>query len=206
MSLPNILGGGKSLLPLLCAKLHPNDLVIVVCPLIILKENLLDRARQAGIERAKAWDKEDIAKVVQYNVYPVKGLLFVTTDLATSGPFQTFLNAQDTQHGTLVRLFIDEVHLCLEAYREVMSDLYVLRSEKRGWVLLTATLSPQREPIVFQVLGAKPLVLRPDTSFGIGTQRLNIEYAVRNLIIRCLSAFVCLFFNTNVYSLILHAI
>ena len=129
-------GGGKSLLPLLCARQWLDKLTIVVTPLNILKEDLIDRAQAAGIDYVHVWGKEDIRKVNDFNLVALRGILFVTTDLATSGAFLTFLSAQDTQYHALARIFIDEVQQCLAEYRsEVMSNLYALQSKRTGWVL-----------------------------------------------------------------------
>jgi superfamily II DNA helicase RecQ len=154
-------------------------LTIVVIPLIILKEDLIDRAQAAGIDNIHVWGKEDIRKVSHFNLAALRGILFVTTDLATSGAFLTFLSAQDTQYHALARIFIDEVQQCLAEYRsEVMSNLYNLQSNRTGWVLTSATIPPEHEKVLFDILATKPLVLRPDGGYGIGTQRLNLQYQV----------------------------
>ena len=200
-----VTGGGKTVIPILTAKRHPDKLVVLIAPLNILKQDVKVRAAAAGVD-CWVWGEEQMNRQRVFHLLdrPARGLCLVTADKATQQVFTQFLLRQFAQHRSVARVFFDEIHLVLAEFRDVMWDVYGIRPQHCTWSFLTATLPPNLEHIVWDIMATRPCILRPDVSgFGLGTTRLNLEYAVSHndvfTGIVCVSvcfwvcAFVCLF-------------
>ena len=110
---------------------------VVVVPLIALRRTMMDRCRQFQITCAE-WngggDGWNGARVV-----------FVTSESAISGRFQTFLN-QLRSGQQLDRIVIDECHVVLNDQLELRRILRRMGKINRAgtqMIMLTATLPPQ---------------------------------------------------------------
>jgi superfamily II DNA helicase RecQ len=154
--------------------------VVVVCPLNMIKQGMAARAEKAGIP-CWQWDSTCLQadRLGQLTHRPQKGLLLVSADMATNGSFAEFLLHQFAVHKCVARLFMDEVHIVLSEFRDVVFDVHAIRPPGCTWVFLTATLPPDLELLICDITATTPTILRPDVSgFGTGTARLNLEYAV----------------------------
>lgn len=174
------IGGGKSLIPLVASNMYPDKLVVVVTTLNMNKAVMRRRADAAGVS---CWEWDDTClqstRLNQLTYRPQQGLLLVSADRATNATFHEFLLHQFAVHKSMARLFMDEAHLVLSEFRDIMFDVHAIRPRHCTWVFLTATLPPNLEQIIWGITASEPTVLRPDLSgFGIGTARLNLEYAV----------------------------
>lgn len=162
------------------AALHsPKKLTVVVAPLNVVITGLEQRAAAVGLRVAR-WSAQCERELHRWMNAPHAGLLLVSADVATTHTFSCFLDKQFTHFQCLNRLFMDEVHLCLQDFRSVMLDLWRIRPRGCSWVFLTGSLAVEEEPLVSNIVDARPIILRPDTGgIGFGTARLNIEYIVR---------------------------
>lgn len=165
--------------------MYPDNLVVVVTTLNMNKADMRRRAEAAGVS---CWEWDDTCiqseRLRHLSHRPQKGLLLVSADKAANASFQEFLLHQFAVHKSVARLFMDEVHLVLSEFRDIMFEVHAIRPPYCTWVFLTATLSPDLEQIIWGITASEPTVLRPDLSgFGIGTARLNLEYAVSDQVI-----------------------
>ena len=173
------------------AALHnPRKLTVVVAPQNVIITGLEQRALAAGVAVVR-WTSATLQELDQWMRLPQSGLLLVSADMATSHAFCTFLRHQFTHHKSLNRLFMDEVHLALQDFRSVMLDLWRICPRGCTWVFLTGSLAVEEEPLIGNIMDARPVILRPDTAgFGVGTTRLNVELAVSTLFLGCVFVFI----------------
>jgi hypothetical protein len=158
---------------------NPNKLTVVVAPQNVVITGIEQRAAALKLKVAR-WTAQCQRELHRWMNVAQVGLLLVSADMATTHTFCCFLDKQFTHFKSLNRLFMDEVHLCLQDFRSVMLDLWRIRPRGCSWVFLTGSLSVEEEPLVCNIVDARPVILRPDTAgFGVGTARLNIEYTVR---------------------------
>lgn len=172
-------GGGKTCIPIMAALHNPKKLTVVVAPQNVVITGIEQRAAAAGLRVAR-WTAKCQSELHRWMDVPQAGLLLVSADMATAHSFCCFLDRQFTHLKSLNRLFMDEVHLCLQDFRSVMLDLWRICPRGCSWVFLTGSLAVEEEPLVSNIVAARPVILRPDTAgYGVGTARLNIEYTVR---------------------------
>ena len=160
-------GGGKSILFMLPAWVG-GGLTVVVVPLIALRQDMVVRCEQLGIS------------CVAYNSQrppDEASIVLVTPETTRSASFQTFLNRQRLLQ-RLERIVIDECHVVLnnqDDFRPQLQEMGQLRAAKTQMVMLTATLPPAAEKILFYRMGW------PQDQVAIyraRTHRPNVAYRV----------------------------
>lgn len=165
-------GGGKSILFMLPAWVSGSaGLTIVVVPLISLRGDMQARCQQLGISCA-VWDRRrppDGASIV-----------LITPESVENEEFVDFV-ARQRMLQRLDRIVIDECHVVLNEeaeFRPLLQQLGKLRSAATQMVLLTATLPPTAEDILFKRMGwprDQVLLYRSRTS------RHNVAYRVHTV-------------------------
>ena len=126
-------GGGKSLLFTAPACLDKTGVTIVVVPFRALINDLVDKAKKAGIDSVE-WRPGEVNPAT---------LVFVSADLVDGTNLLGYAQ-QLFDSGRLRRIFIDECHLIFKEnhWRAKLARLSCLRGVKCPMVLLTATLPP----------------------------------------------------------------
>lgn len=130
-------GGGKSLAFMVPMLLPQATTTVVVVPLVALKQDLVRRCWDAGIEYS-VWDAHGSSE--RFTGTP---LIFVSAEQAVRDPFHRFLGSLEANQ-QLDRVVFDECHLILTAskYRPKMALLRHLRQFRCQVVFLSATLPP----------------------------------------------------------------
>ena len=98
-------GGGKSLAFMLPAFCNRSGLIVVVVPLVGLRQDMMDRCEKLGIPCIE-WHRQIRAEVIPSR------LIFVTPESAVTEEFQMFLSRKRAA-SELDRIFIDECHVIL---------------------------------------------------------------------------------------------
>lgn len=128
--------GGKSLMFMGMAQLHPHNVTIVVLPFTALIVDVIARAKQLGVEAAQ-WLPGSPGRAP---------LLIVSADLAVSDRFMAHAHELHGQR-QLRAVFLDECHVSVtdRSYRPALRALHSLRTLSVPMILLTATLPPSME-------------------------------------------------------------
>lgn len=168
-------GGGKSLLFMLPAALAANvrgvgtpGLTVVVIPMISLRQDLRRRCDQLGIKCAE-WNSRRPQGSVS--------IMLVTPESAISKAFQRYLMTMQASH-QLERVVIDECHVVLDSrgdFRPKLQRLSELLVAETQLVMLTATLPPREEDVLFQRMRVPRNAV---TMFRAPTSRPNVRYSV----------------------------
>jgi superfamily II DNA or RNA helicase len=129
-------GGGKSLLFTAPACLDSTGVTIVVVPFRALINDLVDKAKKAGIDSTE-WRPGEVNPAT---------IVFVSADLIDGTNLLGYAQ-QLFDSGRLRRIFIDECHLIFKEnhWRAKLARLSCLRGVNCPMVLLTATLPPQMQ-------------------------------------------------------------
>jgi superfamily II DNA helicase RecQ len=163
-------GSGKSMLFMLPASVSSGGVTIVIAPLNLLQDDLLDRCDRLGIPNAK-WDGRRPPYWAR--------IIFTTPEGAATKSFGRFLDEKRMLR-QLDRIFIDECHTMLESSDRWRPDVLRL-SEMTGkgtqLVYLTATLPPVLQPAFLGVAGLNRREL--DIIREESTTRPNIAYRVQ---------------------------
>lgn len=163
-------GMGKSMLFMLPASVSSGGVTIVISPLNLLQDDMLDRCDRLGIPSAR-WDG-------RRPPYWAK-IVFTTPEGAANKSFGRFLDEKRMLR-QLDRIVIDECHTMFESTATWRPDVLRL-SEMTGkgtqLVYLTATMPPVLQPAFLHLAGLddKELdIIRDDA-----TTRPNISYQVQ---------------------------
>jgi RecQ family ATP-dependent DNA helicase len=164
-------GGGKSLIFMLPAFCSAGGTSIVVVPLIALRQDMMKRCKELGIE-CEEWNSRrppDSAKII-----------LVTPEAALTKQFATFVNRlKGTQQ--LDRIVIDECHVVLNDQRDFrpkLREMWKLNGAEVQMVMLTATLPVSMEEEFWR----RMRVEREEVSmFRMSTTRRNIQYKVHRM-------------------------
>jgi RecQ family ATP-dependent DNA helicase len=162
-------GGGKSLLFMLPAFSQSDNTTVVVVPTISLREDMIQRCKDNGITYHE-WKDTPPAGLVQ--------IIFVIPESTLSNRFQRYLNLL-RRDGCLARVVVDECHVVLDGtltFRPVLQELGSLLRYSVQMVYLTATLPPEDEPTLFELLQIDPYRTRVMRS---STSRANIRYQIQ---------------------------
>lgn len=161
-------GAGKSLLFMLPCTLPDAGITVLVVPLVSLREDLLRRLREHGIDHIE-WLPGERREA---------GLVLVTVEAASTGDFMKYARALVAQQ-KLDRIVVDECHLTVTAasYRESIIDLTHIRSLRAQFVYLTATLPPSMQ-VEFE---ERNFLLRPRV-IRASSNRPNLFYLVQKAI------------------------
>jgi superfamily II DNA or RNA helicase len=159
-------GSGKTMLITLSASLADAGTTILVLPLVALRNDLLRRFREVGIQPL-IW-----TPLTQRTA----SLVIVSVELACSEQFLEYSQSL-VMRQELRRVIIDECHLTITAsdYRQSMTQLgWYLGKIKVQSVWLTATLPPSmQDEFIHQNKLVRPRIVRDSTN------RANIKYAIR---------------------------
>jgi superfamily II DNA or RNA helicase len=161
-------GSGKSLLFMLPAWLEPRGVSIVVVPLLALREDLIFRCQQVGIQCA-IWDGRQQPDGAT--------LVFVTPEKAVDEAFSSYLSRLK-QARQLDRIVIDECHVVLNDqlhFRPHLQRLGQLAQGETQMLLLTATLPPCQQNDLFVRMSWLPADVH---LIRARTTRPNLRYAV----------------------------
>jgi hypothetical protein len=163
-------GMGKSMLFMLPASVSPSSVSVVIVPLNLLQNDMLDRCDQLAIPAAK-WDGRRPPYWAR--------IVFTTPEGAATKAFGRFLDEKRMLR-QLDRIFVDECHVLLESSATWRPDvLWLTELTGKGvqLVYLTATLPPVLQPAFLHAAGldAKELDVIRDES----TTRPNIAYRVQ---------------------------
>jgi superfamily II DNA helicase RecQ len=159
-------GGGKSLMFMLPASVKDAGTTVVVTPLIALKQNMLKRCWELGLEYIE-WDS---GRKIHDSC-----ILLVTPESAISKGFMNYMRKLQSMD-RLDRIVIDECHILLNTRLDFRRKLQKLRKVVEfavQLVLLTATLPPSKESELLSMISIEgPLIFRDRTT------RHNIAYSV----------------------------
>jgi len=162
-------GMGKSMLFMLPASVSPGGVTVVIAPLTLLLDDLLDRCQRLAIPSAR-WDGRRPPYWAR--------IVFTTPEGAATKSFTRFLDEKRMLR-QLDRIVIDECHTLLASTATWRPDVLRL-AEMPGkgvqLVYLTATLPPVLQPAFLRLAGldAKELDILRDKS----TTRPNLSYQV----------------------------
>jgi superfamily II DNA helicase RecQ len=169
-------GGGKSIFFLLPSKLasERGGVSIVVVPFVALIDDLVTRAREAGIDCLQ-W----ASAAAQGREHPQRApqLLVVSADVAHTAEFITHADMADMLRGQgrLRRIFVDECHTVMMdvSYRGRLEELRGLHRYGCPIIMLTATLPTKLERWFRRLMIAEGAgIVRASTVKG------NIRYRV----------------------------
>jgi superfamily II DNA helicase RecQ len=160
-------GMGKSMLFMLPASVSSGGVTIVISPLKLLQDDMLDRCDQLGILSAR-WDG-------RRPLYWAK-IVFTTLEGAATKSFGCFLDEKRTLR-QLDRIVIDKCHTMFElteTWRPDVLRLSEMTSKGTQLVYLTATMLPVLQPAFLDLAGldSKELDVIRDES----TTRHNLAY------------------------------
>jgi superfamily II DNA helicase RecQ len=163
-------GRGKSMLFMLPASVSSGGVTVVIAPLNLLQDDMLDRCDRLGIPSAK-WDGRRPPYWAR--------IVFTTPEGAATKSFGRFLDEKRTLR-QLDRIVIDECHTMLESndrWRPDVLRLSEMTSKGTQLVYLTATLPPLLQPAFLDIAGLdiRELKIIRDES----TTRPNIAYQVQ---------------------------
>jgi superfamily II DNA helicase RecQ len=153
-------GDDKTMLFMLPASVSSGGVTIVISPLKLLQDDMLDRCDQLGIPSAR-WDG-------RRPPYWAK-IVFTTPEGAATKSFSCFLDEKRTLR-QLDRIVIDECHTMFEsteAWRPDVLRLSEMTSKGTQLVYLTATMPPVLQPAFLDLAGldSKELdVIRDESS------------------------------------------
>jgi superfamily II DNA/RNA helicase len=162
-------GTGKSVLFMLPAWAEPGGTTIVIVPLTALRQDMQRRCDVLGISCA-AWEDSrsppDAASIV-----------LMTPEAALGEEGSTFINRLKCTR-RLDRIVIDECHVILNMesrFRPKLRELGELARAETQMILLTATLPPCKEDILWKRMSWKADEVK---MFRMPTARKNIRYSV----------------------------
>ncbi|SLM37315.1 Zinc finger, C2H2 [Lasallia pustulata] len=137
-------GGGKSVLFMLPSLIGTSGTSIVVVPFVALIDDLVDRAKEAGIDCMR-W-KSTAGEGLQ-GQQRLARLVIVSADVAVGSEFTMYVSGMRARK-RLRRIFIDECHTIIMdvSYRRQLAHLKKLHQHDCQMILLTATLPPIMEP------------------------------------------------------------
>jgi superfamily II DNA helicase RecQ len=167
-------GGGKTALFALPAMLPEAGVTVVVVPLCSLRDQLVDRCRQASI-RCALWrgDADDN----NYALLTQASMVVVMAEHLEMSRFKQWMRVLCAQR-RLDRIVVDEVHMPLItnlAWRPVLRQFETLATYGVPLVLLTATLPPAMEPSLLDLMRVSNV---PPRLFRSSTVRPNVAYSV----------------------------
>ena len=162
-------GAGKTLTFLLPAYIE-NNITIVIEPLIVLVDEMIDRCERKGIN-CIVWTN-DIITIMNL------GIIVCSVENAASHAFFLFVQSHITR---ISRIVLDECHLVItwSEFRPEFKRLLHLRTLDVPFVMLTATLPIKMERPLRIALAVDPIIIRCTTA------RPEIQYhVIRNINIR----------------------
>ncbi|KAJ5761690.1 hypothetical protein N7533_003729 [Penicillium manginii] len=171
-------GGGKSVLFMLPAWVSGRaGLTIVVVPLIALRGDMEARCQRLGISCA-VWDPRRPPDGVS--------IVLITPESTDSDAFADFVTRQRMLQ-RLDRIVVDECHMVLsqqERFRPLFQQLGKLRTAATQIVMLTATLPPRSEELLFhrmhwvrdQVVLYRGHTSRPNIAYRVHTIPVDDGY------------------------------
>ncbi|EED17281.1 DNA helicase, putative [Talaromyces stipitatus ATCC 10500] len=168
---------GKSLLYLLPCQLPGARTTVVVLPLLVLKQDMLLRCQNAGIE-VTIWNQQDESRHLGSSP-----LILVSVEQAVHINFRTLLLRLQLAN-QLDRVVFDECHLTLTAssYRKRMALLPTLRDIQCQMVFLTGTLPPimmaefERTMLLSRARLIRSLTTRRDLSYRVISCPMNQDF------------------------------
>ncbi|KAK5994713.1 ATP-dependent DNA helicase tlh2-like protein [Cladobotryum mycophilum] len=167
-------GAGKSLLFMVPAIMSGGGTSVVVVPFAALMADLVDRARQMGVD---VIEFRPTTNSVRESLPRAARMVVVSADTALVPTFHAYVDGLKA-NGLLQRIFIDEAHTAITdvSYRVKLGELKGLSRFKRPIVLLTATM-----PVTFErwfrdeMLASSALIVRDRTT------KRNCRYEVEQV-------------------------
>jgi superfamily II DNA helicase RecQ len=163
-------GMGKSMLFMLPAAVSPGGVTVVISPLNLLQNDMLDRCDQLGIPSAR-WEGRRPPYLAR--------LVFTTPEGAATKSFGRFLDEKRMLR-QLDRIVVDECHTMFEstaAWRPDVLKLSEMTGKGTQLVYLTATMPPVLQPAFLDLAGLNSKEL--DVIRDEATTRPNIAYRVQ---------------------------
>lgn len=161
-------GGGKSQVFMVPAMLRGAGITIVVAPYAALKNQLVTRCLDAGLD-CKPWPEAR-------NSWP--RLVLISAEAASGDDFLQWA-ADACTRGAVERIVVDECHLCITAadnYRRRLRSLVLLRQLGRPMVFLTGTLPPLRQREFEEAMQLQnPYYIRASS------HHINVRYSVTHV-------------------------
>lgn len=161
-------GAGKSLLFMLPAFCAGDGVTVVVVPLIALRQDMVRRCQSLGISYLEWRPNRPETRA---------SIVLVVPETAGHSDFRTFLNRLKALQ-RLDRIVIDEAHLLIQesqSYRPAIAKLQELVEVATQVILLTATLPPPLEGILYDSFCWQSQAVQ---CFRMATSRGNLEYRV----------------------------
>jgi hypothetical protein len=157
-------GSGKSLIFMVAAMSRPQSIVVVVVPLKMLVGKQMESCIAARVP-CHVFRKDNRP------CHGANGVVFVSAEEAASGDFMSWARQLITMRH-LHCICVDEVHLMLCCFRTKMMDLCRLGDLQCQMIGLTASLRPNRLPLLTARMGKFRLgIIRSETV------RPNLVYA-----------------------------
>jgi len=161
-------GSGKSLLYNFVSYVEKRKCTIVISPLIALKVDMFRTSSLAGLDVC-IWEPT-------FNA-PLPDVLIVQFEHALHDSFIHFAMNRASD-GVISRVVFDEAHVYVtdDSYREAMRRIGVLRGIPAPFVLLTATLTIDRESLLQNLFNISPEATHVHRE---RTMRNDLHFAVR---------------------------
>ncbi|KID81227.1 recQ family helicase [Metarhizium guizhouense ARSEF 977] len=175
-------GAGKSVLFMVPSIMDYGGTNIVVVPFVALMDNIVERARMAGIDCVKFKtavnrDQERLPRIAR--------LVVVISDVVTTEGFMSYVDSI-RKAGELRRIFIDECHTAIMdvGYRAKLEEIRGLHRFKCPVILLTATLPVTLESWFREAMLARSASITRDRSVKANCRYRVEEVQARNSTVR----------------------
>jgi superfamily II DNA helicase RecQ len=137
---------GKTMLFQIPVKSVSSGMAVVITPLILLQNHMVERCQQVGTSCTK-WESQHASEMRAQ-------IVIVTPEAAASKAFGTFLNDLQGRR-ELVRIVYDDCHTVMDStpdFRPKMRQLGELTTREVQMVFLTATLQPCMEAEFMKII------------------------------------------------------
>lgn len=151
-------GGGKTMIPLVCARLQPESLSVVVLPLKSLIDDYERKLKAMGMEY-QLWNGNST------RITPTPNLVLVSADRVRTDAWKKAI-AEHCELYPKGRYFYDEGHMAFTAasYRPALRNIYEIRSARMQFIVMSATIPLKAEPFIIDTFNlVHPIKIRTPT-------------------------------------------